>query len=300
MRKIFFYLSALTVGVLQVACEPTQLEGPSTGPAISAADLKITKLLKTDGGQANTYIVKNESPITGISLLTATGGIVKSIDDNTLEIYSAFPGTIKIALTHITNGGTASITDSIIVTEGDPAVLSTPWYTEGAKFLTGGSDGTGSRTWVVDSLSKGHLGVGPNAAKPTEWWSANPMDKRGNGIYDDEITFTLSTGGAVLHNGGNSYVTGPYKDESYFSNPIKVGNDYMVNYTPPTNGGWVFNNTDSTLVLSGATPLVMGLYAGAKGGKYYIRSISDTKLELSTQDAKDAGLWWALVLIPKE
>ena len=54
--------------------------------------------------------------------------------------------------------------------------------------LLAGTDGKG-KVWVMDSSAKGHLGCGPSAESPAEWWSANADEKAGTGLYDDEITF---------------------------------------------------------------------------------------------------------------
>ena len=37
--------------------------------------------------------------------------------------------------------------------------------------LLAGTDGKG-KVWVMDSSVKGHLGCGPSAESPAEWWSA--------------------------------------------------------------------------------------------------------------------------------
>lgn len=54
--------------------------------------------------------------------------------------------------------------------------------------LLAGTDGKG-KVWVMDSSAKGHLGCGPSAESPAEWWSANADEKKDFGLYDDEITF---------------------------------------------------------------------------------------------------------------
>ena len=54
--------------------------------------------------------------------------------------------------------------------------------------LLAGIDGKG-KVWVMDSSVKGHLGCGSTAANPVEWWSANPDEKAGFGMYDNTLTF---------------------------------------------------------------------------------------------------------------
>ena len=71
--------------------------------------------------------------------------------------------------------------------------------------LLAGSDGKG-KVWVMDSSAKGHLGCGSTAANPVEWWSANPDEKAGFGMYDNTLTF-FPDGKYVFDSGedGNIY-----------------------------------------------------------------------------------------------
>ena len=54
--------------------------------------------------------------------------------------------------------------------------------------LLAGTDGKG-KAWVMDSATKGHLGCGESVENAAGWWSANPDEKAGFGLYDDAITF---------------------------------------------------------------------------------------------------------------
>ncbi len=69
------------------------------------------------------------------------------------------------------------------------------WHYEFVKEGSAGGDvedplfGKTSKTWVLASDVPGHLGCGENQSNPAGWWSANPNDKAGTGLYDDEITF---------------------------------------------------------------------------------------------------------------
>ncbi len=44
--------------------------------------------------------------------------------------------------------------------------------------------------WYIDNNTPGHLGCGENAGNPTGWWSAQPDDKKGTGLYDNFLEFT--------------------------------------------------------------------------------------------------------------
>ena len=44
--------------------------------------------------------------------------------------------------------------------------------------------------WYIDNKTPGHLACGENVGNPTGWWSAQPDDKAGTGLYDNSIEFT--------------------------------------------------------------------------------------------------------------
>lgn len=78
-------------------------------------------------------------------------------------------------------------------TSGNPDGIA--WHYEFVKEGSAGGDvedplfGKTSKTWVLASDVPGHLGCGESQSNPAGWWSANPNDKAGTGLYDDEITF---------------------------------------------------------------------------------------------------------------
>lgn len=44
--------------------------------------------------------------------------------------------------------------------------------------------------WYIDNKTPGHLACGENVGNPTGWWSAQPDDKAGTGLYDNSLEFT--------------------------------------------------------------------------------------------------------------
>lgn len=54
--------------------------------------------------------------------------------------------------------------------------------------MLAGTDGKG-KAWVMDREAVGHLGCGESVENPTGWWSAQPNEKAGFGMYDDVLTF---------------------------------------------------------------------------------------------------------------
>ena len=140
--------------------------------------------------------------------------------------------------------------------------------------LLAGTDAKG-KVWVMDSSVKGHLGCGSTAANPVEWWSANPDEKAGFGMYDNTLTF-FSDGKYVFDSGedGNIYankcvnalgVTGatedyvaPYADlESTYQfdgETLSFPEGVTVGYVPNDN---CFNNPVFTVTELTETKLVL-------------------------------------------
>ena len=100
-------------------------------------------------------------------------------DPRFLVLESKAKKSLKLAANNAPNGdGTISwLYDFVPAVKG-----ATP------EELLAGTDGKG-KAWVMDADSQGHLGCGPDAENPAAWWSANPHDKDGFGMYDDVVTF---------------------------------------------------------------------------------------------------------------
>ena len=60
------------------------------------------------------------------------------------------------------------------------------------------------KEWRIDNKEIAHMACGPAGTAGTEWWSAQPDDKKPFGVYDDRITFTADTrkGGAYTYRAG--------------------------------------------------------------------------------------------------
>ena len=75
-------------------------------------------------------------------------------------------------------------------------------YTSDFRKITG-------KEWRFANKEVAHLACGPAGTAGTEWWSAQPDDKKGFGMYDDRITFTADTrkGGTFNYNAGEDGLT---------------------------------------------------------------------------------------------
>jgi PKD repeat protein len=180
MKRIILMISLLVL--ILKGCAPFEDEKPSLEPAPKAEDLAII-VQPTDDPFRFTII--NNSNVTGIANWDLGNG--RRAKGDQVTGYYAMPGTYTITLTLYTNGGSAAATYNLTTTETDYALFDDPFFT----VLSGGPDALEGRTWVLDSMRQGHLGVGPGDANSPIWWSAAPMAKSGHYIYNNEFTFKL-------------------------------------------------------------------------------------------------------------
>ena len=89
--------------------------------------------------------------------------------------------------------------------------------------LLAGTDPAG-KVWVMDADTKGHLGCGPDAGNPAGWWSANPYEKEGFGMYDNELTFKPD--GTYAFNPGADGLIYVNKDVTALGGP--AGEDFTL------------------------------------------------------------------------
>ncbi len=65
------------------------------------------------------------------------------------------------------------------------------------------------KEWRFANKEVAHLACGEAGTDGTNWWKANPDEKKGTGMYDDRITFTADTrkGGTFTYNAGEDGLT---------------------------------------------------------------------------------------------
>ncbi len=290
MKKVQYILILAVTALILGSCKPTELPIPDVGAAPSATDLQITV---TPGADAFHFVIENKSTVKGMAAWDLGNGTTANGDR--VEVYYPVPNTYVITMTLYAKGGNASATKSVITTETDWAYFSDPVITK----LSGGIDAINGKTWVMDSLAQGHMGVGPNLDQSTMWWSAAPLVKSFKGLYDDEINLKLTGFAVVYDNKGVSYVKDYRRTDAAYSNPRMNDTDYMVDYPGLHNGTWSFLTRDGKnyLKLSSATPIFPCFDTGAKDGEYLILNISDNSLELACTGSD--GNAWHYLLIPK-
>ena len=287
-RNIAGLLALLFV---MLGCEPQMDSKPDIGLAPTEDQLDFTI---TPGTTDFKFVIKNTSSITGIASWDLGNGS-KSTDSQVTGNYP-LPGTYTVTMTLVTKGGTAKKSKTITQTKTDYSIFTDPKFVN----LSGGISVAAGKTWVLDSLASGHIGVGPAGSVGLEWWSAGPLAKAAvKVLYDDEINFKVNGFAATLTNHGKSYVKGFVKTSPGYSNPVEFDSDFIVNYTP-SPGTWFIEekNGKSYLTLAGTTPMFPCFDVGAVNGSYQILKLEENVLELVTIDRVE-GNAWHYQLIPK-
>ena len=161
------------------------------------------------------------------------------------------------------------------------------------------------KEWRIANKEVAHMGCGPAGTAGTEWWSAQPNDKKDFGVYDDRITFTAETrkGGTYSYNAGadgKTYVnTGTTK---WGSEPADfdavIGNQTSTwsfeVYDWEDAEGNVTKQTYIQLAPNTAFPYISS-DAQYENPKFRIESLTASKMVL-VYDAPDRSIAWRFIL----
>ena len=295
MKRIkYISLVGLLAIALFIGCEPMEESKPDAGmvapPSESEMDFSITP-----GEDDFRYNIELTSPqISGITQVTFSLGNGSTIKGKSGVAYYPLPGEYEVTMTVKTNSGSTSISKSLTTTETDYSLFDDPMMVA----LSGGVDALEGKTWVLDSLTLGHLGVGPAGSDGLAWWAAAPLAKSGVEIYDDRLTFKLVGFEAIYENHGKSYVKDYRGDDPNYSNVVDPGDDLIVDYNPQP-GSWMIEEMDGKnyLVLSGPTPIYPMFDTGAGAGRYEILALEENFMQLVTIGGD--GNAWAYKLVPE-
>lgn len=284
MKNLNYFLVAL----LFIGLASCQREDPTLGDPPTEADAAFTYAPSA----ANDNIIEFTA---GNSEMRAIWDFGNGTTGEGTNVIGTYPnaGTYTVTLTVFNKGGSRSSTQDIIIDVTDPSLLDSPLF----NMLTGGSSGPGSKTWVIDSASAAHFGVGPDpvgaAGDFPEYYAAAPLDKAGVGLYDDRYVFHLNAFQFDMVVDDEVYVHNELAGD--FPGSYENATDYTAPYTDQLNETWtITEGTDTTLTVSGNS--FIGMWTGTS--TYRIINISDTALWLQyTHHA--GGLLWYLRLIPE-
>lgn len=289
MKKLIYnILWILSIQVILIACKDDEAELGS---------------VPTEADAAFTFAPTNENDNI-INFTASSSAFLKKWDfgngataqgDN---VKGTFPvkGTYNVTLTVYTAGGSISQTQTVEIAETDPTLLDIPVY----NFLTGGKDALEGKTWVVDKNTKGHLGVGPAAGTWPEWYSAEPGDKDGKNLYDDEFAFKLAGFSYKQQTNGTIYVNGAFG--STFPGAVKEdggGADYLAPFNGPDGMTWSLAEVSTNkwqLTINGGG--FMGYYSGA--ATYEILALGENELYVRSIQGDQPGNAWYQRFVPKD
>jgi hypothetical protein len=221
------------------------------------------------------------------------GNGTKAEGDNVQGIYP-FAGTYEVKLTIYTSGGSSVSTQEVVIDQDDPTLLDIPIY----NMLTGGNASPEGKTWVVDSATAKHFGVGPNPSDPVlgdvpNYYGAGVNEKAGAGLYNDRFTFVLAGFAYNYNTKGDVFINNKYADE--FPGSFANAGDFTAPFTAPTGLTWSITEESGSQYLTISTGGFIGYYSGVR--KYKIISLTETKMVLRAEDLEDPGLAWYQTLI---
>ena len=165
-----------------------------------------------------------------------------------------------------------------------------------------------TKTWVVDAVSPGHLGVGPgplaadadgNVIAETftpDWWSAPANDKDGAGLYDDEYTFKKEgEGGGLFTHTTNSDLFGKGEYLKDFDPALAVTGDYTLSGSTAANYSekFYFDGEDKKEYIFFSKKGHMGIYVG--GHRFEVLKRSATEMTLRCLEVGNKNAWYVKI-----
>ena len=194
MKNLFKYsIGVLVAGAMMTACSPDSFDGadPNGIPSVAGVDFNISvdqetnQMIATYTPQAGTYPVWI---LNGTSYSTLQEVGYQNPEAGTYTI------DLKLGNRNGFSQGVVSKTFTFNETKID--------YTADFKRLC-------DKEWRIANKEVAHMGCGPAGTAGTEWWSAQPNDKKDFGVYDDRITFTATTrkGGSYTYDAGADGMT---------------------------------------------------------------------------------------------
>lgn len=281
MKRILYMFALLTL--VFSACNPMEDDMPDIGAAPSASDLAI-EIKPTDDPYR--FTVTNNSSVTGMAQWDLGNGRITKGEE--VVGYYPLPGTYTIKLTLYTKGGSTSITKELVTTETDYALFEDPFFTA----LSGGTEALEGKTWVMDSTTSGHFGVGPAGDASPSWWAAAPLAKVGHFIYDDEFTFVLDKFVYKMNTHGKTHGKISAVDQGiaagYYGATTwtDVANDYDVLTNDAARGAmtWMAEKVGNKYFINLSAPgAVIGYDAGGER-RYEVLSWTENTMHLKVID----------------
>ena len=197
MNKIYQLFCAGLVGCAisasLTACSPDSFEGadPNGIPTVEGVDFQMNV------DQETNQMVASYTPQAGVYPIWILDGTTYSTLPE-VGYKNSEAGTHTVELKLGNRNGFSQGSVKKVYTFNETKID----YTSDFRKITG-------KEWRFANKEVAHLACGPAGTAGTEWWSAQPDDKKGFGMYDDRITFTADTrkGGTFNYNAGEDGLT---------------------------------------------------------------------------------------------
>jgi hypothetical protein len=285
---------AASIGVLcLVACSPETYEGLDANGIPQASDIDVTVTvdqttnqytltLNNAEGKYPVWTIHNSATKTTISTRNDYKGII--------TVAGQYPVEVRVGNRNGISEGSKVVYINIENTLVDFA----PYLRK----LTGGE----SKTWKFASDKKAHLACGESGTDGTGWWSAQPNEKAGTGLYDNRFTFSMSTsatGGNYTYDPGTAgtvYVnTGIASLPPYTETNPGDGNDYAAP-AKVQNTTFEFKVEGTDLYMEFPAGTLMGYIPNVEAynnPRFKVNAISNDNVELTLDNGSIA---WHYIL----
>ena len=290
MKNLFKYsIGALLAGVMMTACSPEKFDGadPNGLPTVSGVDFNISV------DQETNQMIANYTPQAGTYPIWILNGTQYSTLSE-VGYQNPEAGTYNVELKLGNRNGISQAGLQKSFTFNETKID----YSADFRRITG-------KEWRIANKEAAHMGCGPAGTAATEWWSAQPNDKKDFGVYDDRITFTADTrkGGSYSYNAGADGMTYVNKGTQW-ANGAAEDVDVVLGDQTST---WSFevydwedaegNVTKQTYIQLAANTAFPYISSDAQyeNPKFRIESLTATKMVL-VYDAPDRGIAWRFIL----
>ena len=250
MKHIFRYLGVtlLLAGIIS-ACSPEKITHPSEAGIPSATQIEPVISVDQEINQVTFALPAGTKGLIPVWLFQdKTGDWTQYSAQNGLKKIFTTAGDYSVRM-HLMNSNGMSPDFVQKTFHIDNTIMNFDKYNT---MLTGGSQ----KEWRIDNSVAGHMGCGPSGTSGTEWWSANPDDKKDWGVYDNRMTFVLEGNVYQFDPGaaGTIYVNTGISSEPYGSHNTNDGKDYLYPVEAQTaEWSWEVDGEDLYLILPANT-----------------------------------------------
>lgn len=275
MKKIWLFM--LVAAVTASCGEKNPGPGPDPEPEPGVGEITIT-----ESSTPNVYTLSANLPA-GVSPKWKTGrGDGAEITGNNITAKYPLKGTYTITMSYMSTETYEFIekTKTLTVQADNLSLVSVP--AADLDMLAG----TDSKTWVLDSLTTGHIGTGQSAILYPGDWVASPNEKAGTGLYQQKMTFKRDLGFTLINN-GIAFGAGlasevEMKDRGavLHAEIEDQWEDRVYDYTPETDWKWLFWNDGEKSYVYFAPKTGFLIYFRPSPQNYEITKLTENELHV--------------------